>query len=217
MKWKPIKETFGAYWISEYGDVYRYSYCKIYNNNKAKYKLFDEGYINISSRGRYKRVNLGSKNLNRYIHRLVAQTFLNTKEKECVNHIDGNKHNNHYSNLEWVTFKENSQHASQASLINTHSEKRKKQAPLNAKKGGIKNRKYNHLGKIYEIDYKTSKVVKIHENFYAIGKRCHYITTSRERAVHRLEYGEVKRSGKINTYYLWEEDYNKFKNKLHDN
>ncbi len=55
---------------------------------------------------------------NRRIHRLVAETFLeNPKRKRCVNHKDGNKLNNDLSNLEWVSLKENSEHANNTGLI----------------------------------------------------------------------------------------------------
>ena len=47
------------------------------------------------------------------VHRLVAYTYLSVPDanKVWVNHKDGNKHNNHYTNLEWTTISENIQHA----------------------------------------------------------------------------------------------------------
>lgn len=46
------------------------------------------------------------------IHRLVALAFCsNPRNHTEVNHKDGNKLNNHTSNLEWVSHKENIQHS----------------------------------------------------------------------------------------------------------
>lgn len=45
------------------------------------------------------------------MHRLVAETFLpNPNNLPVVHHIDGNKHNNNLNNLQWVTYKENTEH-----------------------------------------------------------------------------------------------------------
>lgn len=47
------------------------------------------------------------------VHRLVALTYLPEPgpNQIWVNHKDGNKTNNHYTNLEWTTISENIQHS----------------------------------------------------------------------------------------------------------
>lgn len=54
-----------------------------------------------------------------YIHRLVIKQFLELPDNHAelwVNHKDGNKSNNHVSNLEWTTIRENIQHAIRTGL-----------------------------------------------------------------------------------------------------
>ena len=70
-----------------------------------KTRITRHGYEQVSLR-------LNNKNKLVYIHRLVAETFIpNPENKPQVNHIDGNKQNNHVSNLEWCTSRENQLHA----------------------------------------------------------------------------------------------------------
>lgn len=55
------------------------------------------------------------------IHRVVAESFIDNPDKcRCVNHKDGNKHNNGVENLEWVSHSQNSQHAVDNGFYNTN-------------------------------------------------------------------------------------------------
>ena len=89
-------------------------------NSLNNYCINEYGFIlNIRTRGEiipsvgkkgYLQVCLTNKNTYS-VHRLVALTFIENKEnKPEVNHIDGNKLNNHISNLEWNTTQENLEH-----------------------------------------------------------------------------------------------------------
>lgn len=68
----------------------------------------------LNNRGYY---SVGIKRKTYMVHRLVALAFIpNPDNKPCVNHLDGNKTNNHISNLEWCSVKENNLHARQTGL-----------------------------------------------------------------------------------------------------
>ncbi|WP_404354603.1 HNH endonuclease [Exiguobacterium aurantiacum] len=83
------------------------------------YSIYDDGrvYSHVSNKflktcplHGYLTVNLNRKSM--LHHRLVAQAFIKNPElKPEVNHIDGVKTNNHWTNLEWSTRSENAKHA----------------------------------------------------------------------------------------------------------
>ena len=73
--------------------------------------------------GKYIRIGLSTKGLshtrNYSVHRLVATAFVQgwSVDKNCVNHIDGNRYNNNYTNLEWLSNDQNMQHAVDSCLL----------------------------------------------------------------------------------------------------
>ena len=98
---------------------------------ETKYLVYPDGRIYSNIRHRFLRPNKtrdgylqvtihrndGSSKTST-VHRLVAMLFvMNPDMKTEVNHIDGNKLNNHYTNLEWCTKSENSKHAVRLGLI----------------------------------------------------------------------------------------------------
>jgi hypothetical protein len=104
------------YAVTENGEVYRLPFTRKHNINKGTYnsKLKQLSPSTNNTKG-YARVAIhyldGTKVMES-VHRLVAKCFVpNPDNKPQVNHIDGNKLNNHFSNLEWVTNEENAEHA----------------------------------------------------------------------------------------------------------
>jgi hypothetical protein len=80
----------------------------LFNNKTSRYlkpELRRNGYYyyKMLINGSYKNVTA---------HKLVFETYIGERDKTLdINHIDGNKKNNHYSNLEQLTRSENNKHA----------------------------------------------------------------------------------------------------------
>lgn len=94
----------------DFASNYEVSNTGFIRNKTTKYILKGRetfnGYLQVSLK-----IDEKNKFMNKYVHRLVAQFWLeNINDKKEVNHIDGNKKNNNMTNLEWVTAKENSNH-----------------------------------------------------------------------------------------------------------
>jgi hypothetical protein len=111
--WKPITGYEYYYEISNLGRVKSLQRKGLRN---GKPYLKKEKILKPIQMGNYLGVQLAVNKTHEkhYIHRLVAEHFLekpfSTKEL-IVNHKNGEKHNNQDNNLEWVTYKENIQHA----------------------------------------------------------------------------------------------------------
>ena len=95
-------KDFSNYCVSNYGNV-----KSIINNNYFKSQL-KENYYGIGLTNKLDKVQYHIK-----IHRLVAHCFVKgrTNEKNIVNHIDENKLNNKFENLEWTTSSGNNIHS----------------------------------------------------------------------------------------------------------
>jgi hypothetical protein len=152
--WKDVNfEHWGEhYQVSNLGDVRskdRINYAFHHKSNKYTYfkkrgKILIP-YKNLSS---YLSVKLSVENVKKTltIHRLVAMTFIGlpNDEKNQVNHIDGNKYNNHIDNLEWCTSKENMHHARETKLL---VPKRLGESPF--------------AKKVAQINIKTNEIIKV--------------------------------------------------------
>lgn len=84
---------------------------EIYSDGRV-YSKRTEKFLKPSYKNGYLCISLFPENKTYLIHRLVAQEFIeNPENKTYVNHIDENKQNNNYQNLEWSTPKENSMYS----------------------------------------------------------------------------------------------------------
>lgn len=107
IKWKPIiidgQST--RYEVSDSGLVMNTITNKILSPG-----FNGKGYPGVS-------IFVGKKRCTNLIHRLVAKAFISNPDgKLTVNHKDGDKTNNTVNNLEWMTHKENIQHAWETGL-----------------------------------------------------------------------------------------------------
>ena len=110
-EWRPVEGTNGKYDVSNFGRV---------RTNSQRPGLLTltkqaSGYL-------YAMVELSTgKPKNCRVNRLVAQHFLpNPDNLPEVNHIDGNKENNHVSNLEWTDRSRNVKHSFDTGLKRPH-------------------------------------------------------------------------------------------------
>jgi len=114
MEWRKIADPAlqNRYEVSEDGRI---------RNDKGR-----DLYTYVTNSG-YRMVQLGvaGKRHRRYVHRLVAASFVGEPSfpKLTVNHKDGDKLNNHFSNLEWMSYGENNSHAARVLGVPRHNQR----------------------------------------------------------------------------------------------
>lgn len=110
--WKDIKDYEGLYQVSNLGNVKALDRI-IKDSTRERTQRLKSHILKPTDNGRgYQIVSLNKNGRkNKYVHRLVAETFIdNPDNKKEVNHKDLNKKNNCVENLEWVTQIENKAH-----------------------------------------------------------------------------------------------------------
>src|SRR5687768_11205255 len=130
--WKDVIGYEGSYQVSSIGRV-RSLTRKV--NAKNGSKMTKEGRLlnpGINSKG-YRLLTLQINGVWKSVklHRLVCSHFKpNDKNLPEINHIDGDKLNNHINNLEWCDRRHNMQHASINGLFNANKGAQNHQAKL---------------------------------------------------------------------------------------
>lgn len=102
----------------------------------------------------YDRVHINGKR--EFIHRIVASVYvpvLRDKSLLTVNHKDGNKNNNHYQNLEWLTNEENMKHARKNNLFPINFNRKFKEQEIKYIREKYKNNKisYKEIAKEFNV------------------------------------------------------------------
>lgn len=84
-------------------DIYVSKHSKVYSHRRSTGKVIEKKQT-FHKRTGYMRVKIGDKP--RELHALIGEMWImntNPNVFDCIDHIDGNKLNNHYTNLRWTS------------------------------------------------------------------------------------------------------------------
>lgn len=102
--WKDVVGYEGLFQVSNYGRIKRVGRLDgkmRFSGEIRKPQKHKDGYLQVDLQ----------RSSHRLIHRLVAESFLGVHDDLEVNHKDGDRTNNHLSNLEFVTSEQNRIHS----------------------------------------------------------------------------------------------------------
>ena len=181
--WKDVRNYEGFYQISNKGNVKSVQRKVVYSDGRVfnypekilKPSPDTKGYLGVG-------LNRNGTAKPKRVHRLVAEAFLNKPEGlMSVNHIDGVKTNNNLSNLEWVTYSENTRKGYDIGLFDKARE---------ATKERLKNNTYRC--KSVEVTFKDTGITK---NFKSAREASRYINRCQNY------FTQLLRIGGENKYY----------------
>lgn len=204
---------FKQYYNTSY-DIYDDGRCFSHLSNKFLTPKMSVKYptYNLTIDGKKKQIK---------IHRMVAETFiLNPENKPIVNHKDGDTHNFHITNLEWVTFKENAEHA-----YNTGLRKNGNQT-INKYISNLPNEEWTNISEYPNylisscgrvMNKKTKRLLKLylnHNGYYIVNLWKN--NTGKNFLVHSLVYSNFNNDYELSGYVINHIDGNKKNNQLNN-
>ena len=144
------------YYVDRYGNIY--------NKYKKKKKTFcgNDGYreVELSGNLRYKNGNIIRYKVK--VHRMVAELFVEKPKREAileVNHLDNDRMNSRWDNLEWITHKENVQYS--ISQNRNYILKCKGEDNIHAK---LKEKDIIQIRNMYKNNFTVKEINKIYSN-----------------------------------------------------
>lgn len=180
--WKDVPNYEGQYQVSNFGNVRSLNKIVRSKNQFKEYtKLRPGKMLTQGNTGGYKMVYLNGKGM--LVHRLVAMTFIpNPENKPEVNHKDRNHSNNHLNNLEWVTKRENTDHALNNRWDPGASRRGKTNSPEWYEK--IKHAKHiitddliNYLRNSHKNQSKPCRCIELNKDFISLAEAGRYINS----------------------------------------
>lgn len=202
--WRPITGYEGLYEVSNMGrvkSVARRVYCPCVLGD-GDTRAVPERILKNDLRNQYYSATLNKDGKAKVfrVHRLVASAFIGEAPSPThqINHIDGNKLNNVVSNLEWVTPKENTEHAIRTGLRAEHESEETKEKKRIAGKLIWENPEYKkaHSERMLELwqdpEYRARTLSNMRGKIRTPEQRAHYAAVVKEtRPVLDIDTGEV--------------------------